>query len=352
MQKNLLKIFVFFLILSLPTTLFGNVMTGLSGSDYYELTFDVFDIAGSTDMTGGGYTNYSSLSQPSGVTQLANGITTLDSGYYSMDIWSPSDIDDLTALTGTYPGEIDLSWSAPGNDFDSGDIYNGKFRIDYSSETSHQFGVRTYKIEIDTSTSPDDMQSYTLTGLTENTTYYIRVYTADESSNWGGLSNGATTWAQVTILSISISPDTYDFGNINLDASTNTLTAFTVTNEGNVNETYSLRVSSVTLYNNDASLWISTDTTTGHNRFILYSIFHGTDVALGYFELSDAVVVQNRSSTSTRYTYEGGSTGYEQTGVGVEPNEERKMWFRLDMPVSASSSQKEKISITVTAGPE
>jgi hypothetical protein len=125
-----------------------------------------------------------------------------------------------------------------------------------------------------------------------------------------------------------------------------------VTNDGNIKETYSLKISSVTLYDGGSSLWKSTDTTTGYNRFISYAIFHGTDVALGYFGTNDIVADENRSSTSERYTYENGSPPYKQTGVGVPVGEERRIWFRLDMPTSTTTGKKEKIKVTITAGPE
>ncbi len=139
-----------------------------------------------------------------------------------------------------------------------------------------------------------------------------------------------------------------------LSAKTYTVSVITVTNEGNVRETYWLKISSVTLYDNSSSLWKSTDTTTGtgYNRFVFYAIFHGTDVALGYFKANDIVVEESRFSTSVQYTHEEGSTGYEQTGVGIPSSEERKIWFRLDMPTSTTTGKKEKIRVTVTAGPE
>jgi len=126
----------------------------------------------------------------------------------------------------------------------------------------------------------------------------------------------------------------------------------TVINDGNIKETYSLKISSVTLYDDSPSLWKSTDTTTGYNRFIFYAVFHGTNVVTAYFEANDIVVDENRPSTSERYTYEDGSPPYEQTGVGVPADEERKIWFRLDMPTQTTTGKKEKIKVTVTAGPE
>ena len=161
--------------------------------------------------------------------------------------------------------------------------------------------------------------------------------------------NGATTRAQVTILTVYLSKDKYCFGEINLSGSTKTFADTTVTSGGSVNQTSSLKVSLITLFDNSPSLWKSMDTIEGHNRFILYSIFHRTDVALGNFETDDILVAQNRSSKTERYTYEGGSPPHQQTGEGVPPGEERKIWFRLDMPTNTSTAAEEKIKITITA---
>ncbi len=105
----------------------------------------------------------------------------------------PGAITNLSALTGSNVGEINLSWSAPGDNGYQDPIVGGKYRIDYSTDPLYNFTTYYYKIEFSTSTSPGDPQSYTLNSLNQ-TTYYIRVYTADEVPNWSPLSNGATAF--------------------------------------------------------------------------------------------------------------------------------------------------------------
>jgi hypothetical protein len=269
------------------------------------------------------------------------------------DQTSPAAITDLTGLCDSNTGNVTLSWSTPGDDgWDNTLVEGSKYRIDYSTY-SIQWSTATYDVEIPThSVAPYTQVSRTITALTGDTTWYFQIWTRDEiPANWSGFSNGATVWVN-PILSVSISTDTYDFGQVPLAQSTHTVSIITVNNDGNIKETYSLKISSVTLYDDSPSLWKSTDTTTGHNRFIFYAIFHGTDVALGYFELTDAVVDENRSSTSERYTYEDGSPPYKQTGEGVPAGEDRKIWFRLDMPTSTTAGKKEKIIVTIIAGPE
>ncbi|MFC2048738.1 hypothetical protein ACFLR5_00790, partial [Elusimicrobiota bacterium] len=109
----------------------------------------------------------------------------------------PAAITTLSALTGTFGGEIELSWSAPGDDGWTGTITTGTFRIDYSTESGTQWAVSSYKIEISTNDlQPSTVFNKTVTGLDEGATYYFRIWTSDEAGNWSGLSNGATNWAK------------------------------------------------------------------------------------------------------------------------------------------------------------
>jgi len=68
------------------------------------------------------------------------------------------------------------------------------------------------------------------------------------------------------------------------------------------------------------------------------------------FVNKDTITTTNQTSDTERYTYDEGNTGYEQTGSNVPKQEQRKMWFKIDMPATVSTSKKEKIQITITAG--
>ncbi len=110
---------------------------------------------------------------------------------------APSAITNLSALTGGNEGEVKLSWSAPGDDGGTGDITDGRYGIKYATYTTFDFnGPSGFDLEWSTSTSPGASQAKVVTGLTAGTTYYFRIWTADEVLNWSGISNGATTWAQ------------------------------------------------------------------------------------------------------------------------------------------------------------
>jgi len=125
----------------------------------------------------------------------------------------PAAITSLSAVPGTNGGVIDLSWQAPGDDGVTGTLY-GEYRIDYATYTK-SWNFTDYEISILVSgVNPGDAQSRTVTGLKEGATYYFRIWTADDISNWSEISNGATTWAQgippAAIIDLSASPGEID----------------------------------------------------------------------------------------------------------------------------------------------
>jgi uncharacterized Zn-binding protein involved in type VI secretion len=287
-----------------------------------------------------------------GDTIVAFGTNTDSGNNTNWDFAPPAAITDLTGLCDSDTGDVTLSWSTPGDDEWTGVLSStSEYRIDYSTDSSRQWDKDTYEVSIPTyGVTPNTEVSHTITGLTGDSTWYFRIWTADEIPRWSGLSNGATVWVN-PILSVSISTNTYDFGDVPMGQSTHTVSVITVTNEGNVNETYSLKISSVTLYDNSPSLWKSTNTTTGHNRFIFYAIFHAVQVSTSNFDSDDYVIDENRASTADWFSDNDGG-GDKQTGINVPKGDDRKLWFRLDMPTSTTTGKEEKITVTITAGPE
>lgn len=91
----------------------------------------------------------------------------------------PGTITELVAVSKA-TGTIDLSWTAPGRDGFEGDVSAGFYRIDYSSEAGHLFSPTAYRIQLATSVVAGTTHSYQLTNLEPNTTYYVKVYLADE----------------------------------------------------------------------------------------------------------------------------------------------------------------------------
>ena len=90
----------------------------------------------------------------------------------------PGTIISITSVSKT-TGTLELAWTAPGLDGFLGAVNSGFYRIDTSSVSSHIFDPSVYIAQFSTSVTPGDPQSYTLTGLNANTTYYTRIYLAD-----------------------------------------------------------------------------------------------------------------------------------------------------------------------------
>ena len=144
-----------------------------------------------------------------------------EGGVRIYDIWiqityddtPPEAITTLSAVPGTNGGDIDLSWRAPGDEGGTGTL-NGEYRIDYATYTK-SWNLTDYEIStLASGVNPGDAESFTVTGLKEGATYYFRIWTADDASNWSEISNGATTWAQdihpAAIINLSASPGAID----------------------------------------------------------------------------------------------------------------------------------------------
>jgi len=332
-----------FLSLALPVFASVPVMSG-SGK---EVTMDVFGIAGST-MTGTGdkYLNYCT-GEPGGVTGLSNGTKELQAGFYCQDIYPPSAVTNLTGMAGDYARTISLSWTAPGNDYDEGDIgpgsTEGKYELHYSSVSAYVWGGCPYQTTWSTSTSQADVQARIITGLLAGNTYYFWLKTADEELNWSDLSNKSTAPAQEVVLSVYLSTDTYNFYDVPVGQSTHTISVITVTNNGTVYENYGISCATTT----PGSDWTPgvTGESPAHNKFVLKSVFHPSQCGPSEFDTWDTVEEDIKWSQATS-TFTAGS----QTGVNVDiKNDDRNIWFRLEMPTSISTGEQQKITVTVTA---
>ncbi|MBI4349699.1 MAG: hypothetical protein HY553_22880 [Elusimicrobia bacterium] len=105
----------------------------------------------------------------------------------------PAAITDLASSSSTVSGRIDLEWSAPGNDGNSGVILSGIFKVMYATYTAVEFSTSAAQVTISTSlVAPGSRHGHTITGLVGGTTYFLRAWTADTAGNWSALSNGTT----------------------------------------------------------------------------------------------------------------------------------------------------------------
>ena len=112
------------------------------------------------------------------------------------DIISPDAVQNLIAVPSEKAGEVDLIWSASGDDSSSG-IFTGEVRIQYSQTSDITWNKDDAQVsEIVVNVIPESQQTYTVTGLNQGANYYFRLWTSDEMPNWSGLSNEASAVAE------------------------------------------------------------------------------------------------------------------------------------------------------------
>ncbi len=116
--------------------------------------------------------------------------------FITSNAWAiPDPITNLTALTGSGDGEVDLTWIYPG----PGDLpENEQYAIQHSTYII-EWSTSSADIFIDTGpVITSALQSYTVTGLTNEATYFFRIWTSSSSiTEWSPISYGATTWVNI-----------------------------------------------------------------------------------------------------------------------------------------------------------
>ncbi|PJA02163.1 hypothetical protein COX73_02230, partial [bacterium (Candidatus Gribaldobacteria) CG_4_10_14_0_2_um_filter_36_18] len=121
----------------------------------------------------------------------------------------PCLISDLKAETGTNSGEIILSWTAPGDDGDTGQA--SKYIIKYGPEeiTENNWASSTI-VENPPSPQPSGSEEkFIVSDLGDNTLYYFAIKTKDESENLSEISNSpmAKTLNQPPVAMFSYQPE-------------------------------------------------------------------------------------------------------------------------------------------------
>jgi hypothetical protein len=106
----------------------------------------------------------------------------------SGDITAPAAIANLNATSSTAT-TIALSWTAPGDDGNTGTATTYDIRYSTSPITLGNWGSATQATGEPAPAAAGTSQNFTLSGLTGSTTYYVAMRTTDNSGNVSGLSN-------------------------------------------------------------------------------------------------------------------------------------------------------------------
>ncbi len=115
------------------------------------------------------------------------------------DVTPPSTIANLGASNETSTS-VTLSWTAPGDDGNSGTATTYDIRYSTATITAANFATATQVANEPAPKVAGSAETFVVTGLGSGTTYYFAMKTADEVPNWSGLSNvvsRATTAEQI-----------------------------------------------------------------------------------------------------------------------------------------------------------
>ncbi len=267
---------------------------------------------------------------------------------------APAAVTALSALAED-DGDVALTWIAPGDDGTNGSISDGQWKIRYATYSAADWTTASsgwtdyddkYEFLIDTSCAALSERSRTMTGLRGGVIYYFRLWTRDENTginapgNWSEISNGSTATV-VKVIGVSVSTDTYNFGEVALSSQAVSTTTIIVTNTGNVSETYSIKGSSAI---GGIAPWTLSDTV-GNDKFALYTAFHNVETSTSTFGVEDRLTYEYAASTATKFSIDG-----TQTGVAVAKDDERKIWIMIKMPTTTTTSVQKKATVTVLAG--
>jgi len=113
----------------------------------------------------------------------------------------PAAIEDLQASSGNAMGEIDLSWTAPGDDGILGTATSYEIRYSLDAITQQNFSLATLCPSSPDPASCGDEQTHTLCELNPGEVYYVAIRTYDESGNPSELSNIDTAIAYFSFIS-------------------------------------------------------------------------------------------------------------------------------------------------------
>ena len=117
--------------------------------------------------------------------EMSSADSKLFAGYYAgIDPKAPADITDLGATPTPGAGQMTLSWTAPGDDGDTGTVMKYEIRYSPNPITAENFGsaLRAERVKPLPATAP---QSTVISGLQNGTRYYFAIKAFDELHNFG-----------------------------------------------------------------------------------------------------------------------------------------------------------------------
>ena len=150
--------------------------------------------------------------------------------------------------------------------------------------------------------------------------------------------NPATITVTVTIQNLSVSASgSIAFGIVTASSENVSGSASTVTNDGNVTETYSLSLT-------NPATWVAVQAApSAAEEYALLAKFNsGAPTAASFTYADHALSTVSVASSATKFAG-------NQTGLSVAASATRSLWFRFNAPTSTTVTAQQSITVTITA---
>ena len=141
----------------------------------------------------------------------------------------------------------------------------------------------------------------------------------------------------VVITSLTVSPTYYNFGSVDVDTSTGSVTSLLLTNDGDIDITIEKEMLE------DGANWDITLSSSVEDGFRLWAMVSAGQPSHAAFETGVSSFSKVALSTLNDLT---DTTG---TQVEMSKDETKNLWFRLDMPYAVSVTDEQKIKIRLMA---
>lgn len=163
------------------------------------------------------------------------------------------------------------------------------------------------------------------------------------------LTAGISVTVTVQVLSLSVVDGTIAFTTVAPGSNTVAAEKQVVTNDGNVSETYTIRLTTIDVYTVG-----ETETAAGVNTFVLQALFTGSAGAAPLsanfgadLPADDDVVKASASQTASTTVYAW--TGSTANGASVAPSAVRDLYLKYSAPTSVTTGLEENLTVTLTA---
>ena len=151
--------------------------------------------------------------------------------------------------------------------------------------------------------------------------------------------NPATINVTVTVQNLSVSATgPIAFGTVAASSATVSSGSSTVTNDGNVTETYSLNLTDPV-----PPTWTAVQALPGDEEYCLSAMFNTTQPASGGFTYA------NHALSTTPTACSATKFAGDQTGLSVLKTQTRSLWFKFEAPSSTTVTTEQTIVVTITA---